>query len=69
VGTVGGADFDQFGAGAAHDFGHTEGAADLDQLAARDDHLAPLGQGVEDEQNRGGVVIDHGGVLGAGQFA
>ena len=69
MGAVGGADFDQFGAGAAHDLGHAEGAADLDQFAARDDRLAPLGERIEHEQNRGGVVVDHGGVLGAGQFA
>ena len=37
---VGGADLDQACAGARHDVGHAEGAADLDQLAARDDHLA-----------------------------
>ena len=69
VGAVGGADFDELGAGAAHDLGHAEGAADLDQFAARHDRLAALGQGVEHQQDRGGVVVDHGGVLGAGQFA
>ena len=69
MGAVGGADLDQPGAGAGHDVGHAEGAADLDQLAARDDRLAPLGQGVEHQQHGGGVVVDDGRVLGAGQLA
>ena len=42
MGAVGGADLDQPGAGAGHDVGHAEGAADLDQLAARDDRLAAV---------------------------
>jgi hypothetical protein len=46
VGAVGGADLDQLGAGAAHDVGHAEGAADLDQFAARDDGLLALDQRV-----------------------
>ena len=37
MGAVGGADLDQPGAGALHDVGDAEGAADLDQFAARDD--------------------------------
>jgi hypothetical protein len=39
VGAVGGADLDQLRPGALHDVRHAEGAADLDQLAARDDDL------------------------------
>ena len=66
---VGGADLDQLRAGARHDVGHAERAADLDQLAARDDRLAPARERVEHEQHRGGVVVDDGRVLGAGQFA
>ncbi len=69
VRAVGGADLDQPGAGARHDVRHAEGAADLDQLAARDDRLAALGQRVEHEQHGGGIVVDDGGVLGAGQLA
>ena len=55
--------------GARHDVGHAERAADLDQLAARDDDLAAARQRVEHEQHRGGVVVDDGRVLGAGQLA
>ena len=52
-----------------HDVGHAEGAADLDQLAARDRHLAAARQRVEHQQHRGGVVVDDGRGLGAGQLA
>jgi hypothetical protein len=69
VAAVGGADLDQLRAGAAHDVGHAEGAADLDQLAARDDDLLPLRQGVEQQEHRRGVVVHHGGGLRPGQFA
>ena len=53
----------------AHDVGNAERAADLDQLAARDDHFAPVRERVEHEQHGGGVVVDDGRGLGAGQFA
>ena len=66
---VGGADLDQPRAGARHDVRHAERAADLDQLAARHDRLAAARQRVEHEQHRGGIVVDDGRVLGAGQFA
>ena len=39
VGPVGGPDLDEGRAGAAQDVGDAEAAADLDELAARDDHL------------------------------
>jgi hypothetical protein len=38
-------------------------------FGSRHDRLAALGQRVEHEQDSCGVVVDHGGVLGAGQFA
>ena len=68
VGAVGGADLDDARPGPRHDVGHPEGAADLDQLAARDDRLAALRQRVQGEEHGGGVVVDDGGVLGAGQL-
>jgi hypothetical protein len=43
---------------ARHDVGHAEGTADLDQLAARDDHLAPGRQRGQHQQDGGGVVVD-----------
>ena len=52
-----------------HDVRHAESAADLDQLSARDDHLAAGCEGGEHEQGRRGVVVgDHRG-LGAGEPA
>ena len=68
VGAVGAAHLDELRAGALHDVGHAEGATDLDQLPTRDDDLLALGQRVEQQEDRGGVVIDHGRGLGAGQL-
>ena len=53
----------------AQDLGHAERAADLDQLAARDDHLAAARERREREQHRGGVVVDGERVLGAREQA
>ena len=39
--------------------GDAEAVADLDQLAAGDDDLAPGGQRGGDEDERGGAVVDH----------
>ena len=64
---VGGADLDQAAAGAGHDVGNAEGAANLDQLAARDDHLAPVRQRIQHQKHGGGVVVDGGRGLGAGE--
>ena len=66
---VGGADLDELGTGAGHDVRHPEGAADLDQLAARNDRLAAERKCVEDQKNRRRVVVDDGRILGSGQFA
>lgn len=69
VGAVGGAHFDQRGAGGGHHVGHAEGAADLDQFAARDDDLPAPGQRGDGEQHRGGVVVDHRRGFSAGEGA
>ena len=66
---VRGAHLDQLAAGARHDVGHAECAADLDQLAARDRHLLFQRQCVQHKQHGGGVVVDHGGGFRAGQPA
>ena len=58
AGAVGGAHFAQHRARARHDIGDAEAVADLDQLAARDDHFAAGGQFVQRQKNRGGVVVD-----------
>ncbi len=49
--------------------GDPEAVADLDQLAARDEHLAPLGQRGQGEQHRRSVVVHDERGLGAGQPA
>ena len=66
---VGGADLDQPGSAGSQDVRNAEAAADLDKLAARDDHLAVARQGHQAEQDGRGVVVDHQRVLGAGQAA
>ena len=63
---VGRADFDENRAAFANAIGQTEGASDLDQLAARDDHFASAAQRRQHKQCRGGVVVDDGGGFGAG---
>ena len=67
VGLVGRAHFDQLGAGGGHDLGQAKGAADFHQLAAGNDHFLAGGHGVEHDRRGGGVVVDHGGGLGAGE--
>ena len=64
---VGGADFDKGRSGVAEDVGNAEAAADLDGLASRDDHFASRAKRGHDEVERGGVVVDGDGGLGAGQ--
>ena len=66
---VGGSDFDERRAGAGHDVRHAESAADLDQLAPRDDGFASARKGVEREKNGGCIVVDDGCIFGAGQRA
>ena len=68
MGPVGGANFEELCAGTTHDLRHAECAADLDKLAARNNCSAALGQGVEDDEDRGGVIVDDGCVLGTGEL-
>ena len=69
VRAVGGADFDQLGTGLPHNVGDAEGAADLDQLTPRDDDLFLARQGVEQQKDGRGIVVDDGGGLGARELA
>ncbi len=62
-------DLDEARARAREHVRDPEAVADLDQLAARDDDLAALGERGEREQHGGGVVVDDERVLGAGQPA
>ena len=63
---VRGADLDQPRSGAGEHLGDAEAVADLDQLATGDEHLPPLGEGGEREQDGGRVVVDDERGLGAG---
>ena len=67
VAAVGGAHLAQAGTAFFHHFRDAEAAADLHQLPARDDDLAALAEGVQHQQDGGGVVVDHHAGLGAGQ--
>jgi hypothetical protein len=69
VRAIRGADLAEPRAALRHHVGHAKRAADLDQLAPRQDHLAVRGQRVEREQHRGRVVVDDERVLGAGRLA
>ena len=66
---VGRPDLDEPRPRARQDIRDPEAVADLDQLAAGDEHLASFGERGEREQHRGGVVVDHERGLGAGQPA
>ena len=59
-------DLDEPRARAGEHVGDPEAVADLDQLAARDEHLAALGERGEGEHHGGGVVVDDERSLGAG---
>ena len=59
MGAVGRPDLAQARAAGGDDVGHAESAPYLDQLATRNDHLAAAGETVEQQQHRGGVVVDH----------
>ena len=69
AGAVGGADFDEAGAGLSEDVWDAEAAADFDGLAAADDDFAVLGVGGECEEECGGVVVDDEGGFCAGEGA
>ena len=69
AGLVGRADLAQRRAAGGHDLRHTKAAADLDQLAARNDDLAAGGQRREEQQHGGGVVVDDQSAFRTGQSA
>ncbi|MND88945.1 hypothetical protein D3C80_809850 [compost metagenome] len=66
-GDVGGAHLHQFGAGQRQNVRDAKAAAYLDLLAPGDDHLAPLGYLLQQQKQRGRVVVHHQGVFGLGQ--
>ncbi len=67
--TVRRADLDHPRAGLGHDLGDPERAADLDELPARDDELAPGGEGGRRQERRGRAVVDRERRVGAGELA
>ena len=69
MGTIGRADLAQQRPATRHYLGNAERAADLDQFTARNNYFASLGKRIKDEQYRGGIIVDDGCRLGAGQRA
>jgi hypothetical protein len=69
VRAVRGADLAQAAARGLEDLGDAERAADLDQLAARHDHLASCRERVERQEHRARVVVHRRRGLGAGDAA
>ena len=62
-------DLDEARTRAGEHVGDAEAVADLDQLAARDDHLATLGECGKREQERRSVVVHDDARFGPGQAA
>ena len=58
AGAVGRAHLDHAGAGKSHHVGHPERAADLHELAPRDNHLLALAESGQSEEHGGRVVVD-----------
>ncbi len=67
AGAVRCADLDEARTGAREHVGDAEAVADLEELAARDDHLASLRERCERKQHRSRVVVDDERRLGTGQ--
>ncbi len=64
-----GADLTKNGSADRHDFRNAEAAADLDELAARDDDVFALAQRPQSDDRGGGIIVDRRRRLGAGQSA
>jgi hypothetical protein len=66
---VGRSDFHEARARAGEHVGDPEPVADLDELAARDEHIPALGQSGDCQEDRRGVVVDDERGLRTGQLA
>src|SRR3984885_15039931 len=64
---IGGADFAEERAAFGHDVWNAETVANFDQFAAGDDDFGGFRERIEDEKNRGCVVVDYDGGFGAHQ--
>ena len=65
---IGRSHFDKLCTGLLHHIRDAESAAYLDQLGARDNDTLFVCQGCQDKQHRRGIIVDHQGRLGTGQF-
>ena len=66
VGLVGRPHLPEDSPGTSHHLGDAKGPPDLHQLPPGDDHLPAKGQGIEGQQDCGGVVVDHHRLFGPG---
>ena len=57
------------GSARGHDVRHAEGPSDFHQLSPGDDDFSVPRQGVQDQHDRGGVVVHHDGRFRSGQGA
>jgi hypothetical protein len=69
IGSIGRSYFEQPRATLPHDVRNSEAPADLDQLAPRDDCVAPIGDGIQRQDERRRAVVDDERVVGAGELA
>src|SRR5438105_3236217 len=69
AGDVGRADFAKDGPADTHDVGNAKAAADLDELAPRDDDLLALTERAQGDDRGGCIVVDRRGRLRPGQAA
>jgi hypothetical protein len=67
AGPVGGADLTEADAALLHDLGDAELTADLHQLAPGNDGFAAFRQGVQNQENGGGIVVHHQSLFRSGQ--
>jgi hypothetical protein len=66
AGAISGPYFADDRAAGGHDVRDAEAVANFDELAAGDDDFGVFGEGVEDQEDGGGVVVDDDGGFGAG---
>ncbi len=69
IGAVGCSHFHQLGPALPHHIRNTKASADLHRLAAGYDNFPFPGQGAEDQEHRGSVIVDYQGILGARELA
>src|SRR5829696_5548420 len=58
----------QNGTAPGHNVGDAERAADLDELASRDENLTAVGNRIQGQEHRAGRVVHHQSVFGTGHL-